>query len=144
MPHQTSKSQQLNCSLIHLASCQDKRGLLAFAEAEKEIPFPIKRVFWIYDVPQGETRGGHANWKCAEAIFPLKGSFDIYVDDGHFSRTYHLDSPCEGIVVPAGVWCLLSNFEKDTVCFVASDEEYSKDFYINDYNEYIKQVRCRS
>ena len=138
-----SNPRQPNCSLVSLTSCKDARGTLAFAEASKEIPFPIQRVFWIYDVPPGETRGGHANWKCAEAIFALHGSFDIYVDDGIFSQTYHLEDPGKGIVIPAGVWCLLSNFEEGTVCFVASDEKYSKEFYINDYNEYKKQVRCR-
>ncbi len=132
------------CKQIYLNSFKEQdRGSLSFAEAKKEIPFSIKRVFWIYDVPENGTRGGHANWKCAEAIFPLRGSFDIYVDDGKFCKTYHMDKPNEGIIIPAGVWCLLSNFKPGTLCFVASDEEYSSEYYINDYQEYLNQIKWK-
>ncbi len=133
-----------NCSLIKLKSFKEThRGCLSFADAQADIPFMIKRVFWIYDVPDNASRGGHANWKCTEAIFPLSGSFDIYVDDGEYFKTYHLDKANEGIVIPAGVWCLLTNFEKGTVCFVASDEEYSPDYYVDDYEEYLKNLQCK-
>ena len=132
------------CRLVRLKSFKENdRGSLSFAEAGRDIPFAVKRVFWIYDVPLNATRGGHANWKCAEAIFPLHGAFDIYVDDGTYCKTYHMDNPEEGIVIPAGVWCMLSNFRPGTVCFVASDEEYSAEHYVNDYNEYLKQVKWK-
>ena len=133
-----------NCNLIKLKSFkEDARGCLAYADAQADIPFMIKRVFWIYGVPEKATRGGHANWKCAEVIFPLVGAFDIYVDDGKFYKTYHLSKADEGILIPAGVWCLLTGFKPGTVCFVASDEEYSPDFYVNDYSEYLKCVQWK-
>ena len=129
------------CSQIKLKSVKESnRGCLTFADAQTDIPFVIKRIFWIYDVPNLSTRGGHANWKCSEAIIPLAGSFDIYVDDGKFHNTYHMDRADEGIVIPAGVWCLLTNFKPGTVCFVASDEEYSPEYYVNDYEEYVKNL----
>ena len=95
-----------DCRTVRLKTFPDERGWLTCADAYTDIPFPVKRLFLIYNVPEEATRGGHANWKCAEAIFPLKGSFDIYVDDGKQHATLHMDQPDTGIIIPAGVWCL--------------------------------------
>ena len=131
------------CKLITLTEVSESRGALCFADSEKEIPFPIKRVFWIYDVPTGATRGQHANWKCAEVIFPLHGAFDITIDDGRYHKTYHLDTPSQGILIPAGVWCELKNFQAGTVCMVCADQSYSEEYYVNDYQQYLEERRCR-
>jgi|SRR5574344_718163 uncharacterized RmlC-like cupin family protein len=133
----------VDCNIIRLKPFTDKRGSLCFAEGEKDIPFDIKRVFWIYGVPAGAERGGHAHWKCSEAIFPVSGSFEIYIDDGTHHHVFTLTSPDMGIIVKAGVWCVLRNFSKDTVCVVAASMEYDETGYVNDYQTYLKEVRCR-
>ena len=132
-----------DCRTVRLKTFPDERGWLTCADACTDIPFPVKRLFWIYNVPEEATRGGHANWKCAEAIFPLKGSFDIYVDDGRQHATLHMDQPDTGIIIPAGVWCLLSKFEEGTICLVASDEPYCQEAYVNDYQDFLEQTICR-
>lgn len=134
---------QADCQLIKVRPISDARGSLCFVEAEKEIPFPVKRIFWIYGVPPGAQRGGHAHWKCSEAIFPVCGSFDIYIDDGTYHHTYTITAPNEGIVVKAGVWCVLHNFRPGTVCMVAASMEYDPSGYVNDYPQFLEQVHCQ-
>jgi hypothetical protein len=133
----------VDCDLINLKPFSDERGTLCFAEGGIDIPFEIKRIFWIYGVPAEAERGGHAHWKCSEAIFPVSGAFDIYVDDGTYHHVFTLSSPNCGIVVKAGVWCVLRNFKPGTVCVVAASMEYDKNGYISDYQTYLKQVRCK-
>ena len=133
----------VDCKLIDVSTYADKRGMLGTVEGNKDIPFDIKRLFWIYQVPENEERGGHAHWKCSEAIFPVAGSFDIYVDDGTYHHVYSLSAPGPGIVVKAGVWCVLRNFQKGTICVVAASMEYDKTGYVNDYQTYLEQVRCK-
>ena len=133
-----------NCSFINLEPIRESRGELCFTEGNnKEIPFPIQRIFWIYNVPKGKNRGGHANWKCTEAIFALSGSFDIYVDDGFTYQTYTINTPNKGILIPAGVWCLLQNFRPGTVCFVAASTKYDNKYYVNNYQKFLEKIRCK-
>lgn len=128
------------CRLIHLPERQDKRGCLSIAEARNEIPFAIERVFWIYDVPEGGERGSHSHSECAEVIVPVCGAFDMTVDDGVTKATVHLDSPCVGILVPAGIWCRLSGFTRDTVCVVMASHPYNASGYIHDYSIYCGEA----
>lgn len=130
-------------SPFSLKIVKDKRGELCFAEEGKEIPFSVKRVFWISNVPNGETRGGHANWSCSEVIFAVAGSFQITLDNGTTSKTFLLTAPNQGIEIPAGVWCVLHDFQENTVCCVVADQEYSSEHYVNDYQSYIQQVQCK-
>ena len=133
----------VDCELISVSPHTDERGSLCFAEGEKEIPFSIKRLFWIYDVQPGAERGGHAHRECSEAVFAVQGGFDIYVDDGRFHHTYTIEAPNQGIVVKAGVWCVLRNFRPGTVCVVAASAPYDETGYVNDYDTFLKQVRCK-
>ena len=128
------------CRLIDFPTHQDKRGNLSIAEAKKEIPFAIERVFWIYDVPEGAERGAHSHNECAEMVVPVCGAFDMTVDDGITQATMHLDSPCQGILIPAGVWCRLSNFAPNTICVVMASHPYNAAGYIHDYSVYKGQV----
>ena len=128
------------CRLIDFPTHQDKRGNLSIAEAKKEIPFAIERVFWIYDVPEGAERGAHSHNECAEMVVPVCGAFDMTVDDGITQTTVHLDSPCQGILIPAGVWCRLSNFAPNTICVVMASHPYNAAGYIHDYSAYKGQV----
>lgn len=126
------------CMWIDLRTFKDERGSLSLVEQQQLLPFKLERVFWITNVPQGQTRGGHAHRTCAEIIIPLQGSFDIYVDDARNSVSEHLSSPQRGILIPAGVWCELENFESGSICLVLASQEYDSDGYINDYQTFLK------
>lgn len=128
------------CRLINLPEHKDKRGCLSIAEARNEIPFSIERVFWIYDVPKGESRGAHSHCECAEVVLPVHGTFDMTVDDGTTKATVHMDSPHTGILIPAGVWCQLSNFTHDTVCLVMASHPFNASGYIHDYATYKGEI----
>ncbi|MCR5179814.1 MAG: FdtA/QdtA family cupin domain-containing protein [Bacteroidaceae bacterium] len=126
--------------LIQLPENVDERGRLSFAEGGLHIPFDVKRMFWISDVPPGKIRGGHAHWTCHEAVFPVSGSFDIEVDDGYCSRTFTMNSPSLGILIPAGIWCELRNFSPGSVCVVAASQEYDATGYANDYDSWKHKI----
>ena len=135
-----SDNMPRGCKLIHLPVHTDKRGSLSFAEAGGAIPFDIERVFWIYDVPQGEERGAHSHNECAEVVIPVQGEFDMTVDDGITKKTIHMDSPHTGILIPPGIWCQLSNFTPDTICVVLASHPYNASGYTHNYQEYQEQL----
>lgn len=139
-PQNMSQTLPRGCRLINLPEYRDKRGCLSIAELGNGVPFAIKRVFWIYDVPEGETRGAHSHDECAEVVVPVHGAFDMMVDDGVTRTTVRLDSPHQGILIPAGVWCQLSNFAPDTVCVVMASHPYKASGYTHDYSVYKGQV----
>lgn len=122
--------------LIDLPKICDKRGNLSFIEGGNHIPFEIKRVFWIYDVPGGEKRGGHAYKNCDEFIIALSGSFDLVLDDGTEKRTVSLNRSYNGLFVPRMVWREMYNFSTNTVVMVLASKEYCEDDYIRDYEEF--------
>ena len=93
------------CRIIEFPESVDDRGALSFAEGAHQIPFQIERVFWIYGVPDGKTRGGHSHSESAEVVVPVTGSFNMMVDDGSHSAVVRMDSPRKGILIPPGVWC---------------------------------------
>ena len=126
------------CKLLHTHKCVDDRGILCFAEGSDIIPFDIKRIFWIYGVDRHKTRGGHSHGTCTEAIFPVKGKFDITITDGTNKASITLDDPSCGILIPAGIWCELDKFSTDAVCMVAASQHYDAEGYTNNYNEYLK------
>lgn len=128
------------CRIIELQVHTDERGRLAVAEAQREIPFSIERVFWIYDVPEGKERGAHSHSECAEVVVPVQGEFDILVDDGITQAILHMDSPYRGILIPAGIWCSLRNFAPGTICVVMASHPYSAAGYIHDYGRYKEQT----
>lgn len=127
------------CRIIEFPESADDRGFLSFAEGAHEIPFQIERVFWIYGVPQGKTRGGHSHSESAEVVIPVSGAFNMMVDDGTHRTTVRMDSPRKGILVPPGVWCDLRDFEPGTVCVVFASHPYNASGYINDYSEYLTE-----
>lgn len=133
-----SKALQLpQCaSMLTIKGIRDERGQLCFT-GNDELPFDVKRVFWIAHVPEGQTRGKHAHRECAEIIFPVQGGFDIFVSDDEGERTISMSNPCEGIYIGPNVWCELRNFRPNTVCVVLASHPYLADGYINDYNEFL-------
>ncbi len=130
-----------NVKLIDLPKFPDRRGNLSFIEGEKHVPFKIERVYWIYDVPGGEVRGGHAFKKQQELIIALSGSFDVVVDDGKQKEKFSLNRSYFGLYIPAGLWRQMQNFSTNSVALVLSSTIYNEQDYIRDYDSYIKTVK---
>ena len=120
---------------IDLPKVEDERGNLTFIE-NAHIPFDVKRVYWIYDVPGGQTRGGHAFKKQRELIVSLSGSFDVVIDDGTDERTFHMNRSYYGLYVPDRLWRYMENFSTNAVSLVLSSTLYSPEDYVRDYNEF--------
>ena len=136
MSSKTSFQLPGGCFIVHLPGVSDERGSLAFGEAERHIPFPIRRIFWTYGIHSGSVRGDHAHRTCEMVLFPIGGSFDIEIDDGQSKMLLHMDNPAEGIYIPPLVWCRLTNFEPCAACISLASEEYRAEDYIHDYEEF--------
>jgi dTDP-4-dehydrorhamnose 3,5-epimerase-like enzyme len=126
------------CRIINLPKIADPRGNLSFVEGGRHIPFEIKRVFYLYGVPGGETRAGHANKRCEQFIIAASGSFEVVVDDGNERKSFVLNRSWRGVYLPAMVWRELVNFSSSAVCLVLTSEFYSADDYYRDYEEFQK------
>lgn len=122
--------------LIETARFTDHRGSLSFVEAEEMIPFQVKRLFWIYDVKPGMSRGGHAHKKCKQAIMAIAGKFDIFITDLKHEMKLSMEKPNQIIIIPEGVWCELQNFSADAVALVATSHHFDKDDYLQPMSEY--------
>lgn len=123
--------------LINLPKFLDARGNLSFIEQENHIPFVIRRTYWLYDVPGGECRGGHAYKENQEFIVALSGSFDVMLDDGNEKVIYTLNRSYYGLYVPKGLWREMENFSTNSLALVLSSTEYNANDYIRDYDEYM-------
>jgi len=122
--------------IIQLPKFTDPRGNLSFAEQLNHIPFEIKRTYWIYDVPGGESRGGHAFRKNEEFIIALSGAFNVVVDDGKSKQVFQLNRSYYGLYIPAGMWREICDFSTNSVALEFGSEHYSPENYIRDYNEF--------
>lgn len=128
----------MNVQIIDLPRFLDKRGNLSCVEQLKHIPFKIKRSYWIYDVPDGESRGGHAHKALSQLIVAVSGSFTVTLNDGDVKRTFLLNRPDQGLYVMSGIWLTLDEFSLGAVCLVLASEEYSEDDYIRNYDEFLR------
>jgi dTDP-4-dehydrorhamnose 3,5-epimerase-like enzyme len=126
--------------IIQLPKIPDERGNLSFIEEEKHIPFVIERVYWIYDVPGGQVRGGHAFKKQQELIVALSGSFDVETDDGKTKQYFSLNRSYYGLYIPAGLWRQMQNFSTNSLALVLSSTPYDENDYIRDYEEFRKFI----
>ena len=124
------------CRLVDFPQMTDERGCLSFAEGLRQIPFRIERVFWIYDIPEGQSRGSHSHNESAEVLVPMAGEFDIMLSDGKRETVLHLDSPHRGILIPPGVWCELHNIVAGSVCMVMASHAYDASGYTDSYEQY--------
>lgn len=128
--------------IIDLPKIVDPRGNLTVAEGLKDVPFEVKRVYWTYDVPSGESRGGHAHRRCEEFIVAVSGSFDVTLDDGRDRRTFHLNHPYQGLYVGTGIWRTLDDFSSGAVCLVLASERFEEEDYIREYDDYTEYLKC--
>lgn len=126
------------CKIIQLPKIADPRGNLTFIEGQRHIPFVIQRVYWIYDVAGGESRGGHAYRHLHEFIVALSGSFDVVLDDGRQKITFCLNRPYFGLYVPNMIWRHMNNFSTNAVCFILASLPFSPEDYIYDYDVFLK------
>lgn len=124
--------------IIELPKFVDSRGNLSFAEQNNHIPFEIKRTYWIYDVPGGESRGGHAYKATAEFIIAISGAFDVTIDDGKNKKTFTLNRSYYGLYIPKGLWRRMDNFSTNSLALEFADTKYDKNDYVVDYEKYLK------
>lgn len=128
-------------ALINLPKIEDPRGNLSFVEEQKHVPFIIERVHWIYDVPGGQNRGGHAFKTLQEFIIALSGSFNIIIDNGKTRETYHLNRSYYGLYIPAGFWRHMQDFSTNSLAMVLSSAVYDENDYIRDYDEFTSRYK---
>jgi len=129
------------CKIIDLPKVADVRGNLTFIEENRHIPFAIKRVYYLYDVPGGESRGGHAHKRLQQFIIAASGSFDVILDDGFKKKRFHLNRSYYGLYVPNMIWRELDNFSSGSVCLVLASDLYKAEDYIYDYAVFKKMAR---
>jgi len=129
--------------IIELPKILDQRGNLTFVETQRHIPFKIERVFWIYDVPGGESRGSHAYKDLQEVVIALSGSFEVFLDDGMAQKVISLNRAYYGLYVPNMIWRRMQNFSTNAVALVLASLPYSVEDYIRDYDEYQRMNKKR-
>lgn len=126
-----------SCRIIELPKISDPRGNLTFVEGGRHVPFPIARVYYLYDVPGGAERGGHAHKALQQLIVAMSGSFDVILDDGSERRRFHLNRSYFGLYVCPMIWRELDNFSSGSVCMVLASNRYDEADYYRNYSEYV-------
>ena len=132
--------KHLNTALIDFPKITDPRGNLTVAQAHTDVPFAVKRAYWVYDVPGGECRGGHAHKLCKEVLIALSGSFHVTVDNGEEQKTVLLNHPYQGLLIDTDVWRTLDDFSSGAVCLVLASEPFDEDDYIREYDDFLHYV----
>lgn len=127
-----------DCSIITLPKIKDRRGNITPIHNSIEVPFAIKRVFYLYDVPGGESRGAHAHKICHQFLIAASGSYEVLLDDGRTQRLIQLNRPYLGLHIPPGIWASEINFSSGAICLVLASEVYNATDYLRDYKEYIR------
>lgn len=133
-----NKNTVFDCRKVELDKHHsDRKGNLSVVENGKEVPFDVKRVYYLYDVPGGESRGGHAHKALCQLIIAASGSFSVTLDDGKDKKTFVLNRPYQGLLVVPGIWRTLDDFSSGSVCMVLASEKYDEGDYIRDYKEFV-------
>jgi len=130
-----------NCTIIDLPRINDPRGNLTFVEAGRHFPFEIRRVYYLYDVPGGAERGGHAHKALHQLIIAMSGSFDIHLDDGHSKKAVHMNRSYKGLYVCPMIWREIDNFSSGAVCMVLASDYYDELDYYREYDQFIRDVQ---
>lgn len=126
-----------DCNLIYLPQMGDRNGHITVVNNDQEIPFAVKRVFYLYDIPGGESRGAHAHGACHQFLVAASGAFEVLLDDGKTKRQVMLNRPNMGLHIPPGIWASEINFSSGSICLVLASEEYSEADYIRSYSEFL-------
>lgn len=132
----SKNSSVFDCTLITFDKNHQIKGNLTAVTNGSQIPFDVKRIYYLYDVPGGLSRGGHAHIELQQLVVALSGSFDITLDDGNAKRTFQLSRPNIGLLIPSGLWRELNNFSSGSICMVLASETYTEKDYLRDYNEF--------
>ena len=132
--------KHLNTALIDFPKITDPRGNLTVAQAHTDVPFAVKRAYWVYDVPGGECLGGHAHKLCKEVLIALSGSFHVTVDNGEEQKTVLLNHPYQGLLIDTDVWRTLDDFSSGAVCLVLASEPFDEDDYIREYDDFLRYL----
>lgn len=133
-----SKSTVLDCSLVSIPKIKNRAGNISIIENNKNIPFAIKRVFYLYDIPGGEDRGAHAHKECHQFLIACSGSFDVILDDSNQKKKIQLNQPYLGLHIPPGIWASEVNFSSGAICLVLASHSYNEEDYIRRYQEFLK------
>jgi len=128
-----------DCRLLELSKIADPRGNLTVLEPGRPIPFSIERVYWVYDVPGGENRDGHAYKSLQECVVSLSGTLDVLLDDGIRKRIVTLNRPYTGLYIPAMIWRRLENFSTNTVCLILASQHFSEQEYVRDFETFLRE-----
>ena len=126
--------------LLQLKKLLDPRGNLTVVQGGDDIPFEVKRVYWVYDVPAGESRGGHAHKHCKELIVAVSGAFHVTLNDGKDQRTYLLNHPYQALMVDVNTWRTLDDFSSGAVCLVLASDAFSEEDYIYDFQDFLNYI----
>lgn len=135
------KSTVYDCSIIQIDKHHHEKGNISVVENGNTIPFDVKRVYYLYDVPGGESRGGHAHKDLQQLIIAASGSFNVTMDDGNVKRTFTLNRPYQGLLVVPGIWRELDDFSSGSVCLVLASHLYEESDYIRDYTDFLKHKK---
>ena len=127
-----------DCSLIYLSQLGDRQGHITVVNNSEEIPFSVKRVFYLYDIPGGESRGAHAHKECHQFLIAASGAFEVLLDDGKTQRVVNLNRPTHGLHIPPGIWASEVNFSSGSICLVLASHLYDESDYIRQYEYYLK------
>ena len=130
-----------HCTVIDLPKIADPRGNLTFIEAGRHVPFEIKRVYYLYDVPGGAERGGHAHKALQQFLIAMSGSFDVVLDDGYEKKRIHLNRSYFGLYIPSMIWRELDNFSSGSVCMVLASEPYDESDYFRDHVDFLLAIK---
>jgi len=131
------KSSIYNCGILQLPKIHNRAGNITALENNIHLPFEVKRVFYLYDVPAGEGRGGHAHQELQQIVVATSGAFDVLLDDGTNKKMVHLDRPFKGLHIVAGIWAELLNFSSGAVCLVLASHKYDEKDYIRNYRDFL-------
>ena len=126
-----------DCSIIELPQIKSRQGSITIVENLKEIPFEVNRVFYLYDIPGGESRGAHAHKECHQFLIAASGSFEVLLDDGKVKKTIMLNQPYRGLHIPPGIWASEINFSSGVICLVLTSHRYNENDYVRSYKEYL-------
>ena len=127
-----------DCAMLELPSINNRSGNITAIQNKEEIPFDIKRIFYLYDIPGGESRGAHAHKKCHQFLVAASGSFEVQLDDGKVKKTVMLNQPFRGLHIPPGIWASEVNFSSGAICLVLASHKYDESDYIRDYKEFLE------